>query len=72
MSVDLNPPSPSPRPLIIPKANIAPSHQPVSARPSSAAPKPSPQEPIRASGGPLIVKRPVSAARVVNRYMKYS
>ncbi len=37
----------------------------MSARPSSAAAKFSPQEPVRASVGPSIVKRPVSAARAV-------
>jgi len=56
--------------LIVSKANGAPS-PPVSARPSSVTPKPSPQEPVRASGGPSIVKRPISAARAVNRYVKY-
>lgn len=64
------PPSPSPRPLVISKANGIRT-PPVSARPSSVTPKPSPHEPIRASAGPSIVKRPVSAARAVNRYINY-
>ena len=67
MSVDLGHPSPSPRPLIVSKANGAPPPPPVSARPSSAAPRVSVQEPVKAVGVPSIVKRPVSAARSVNR-----
>lgn len=55
--------------MIIPKPNGVPTPPPlpVSARPSSIARKSSPQEPIKASVGPSIVKRPVSAARAVNR-----
>jgi hypothetical protein len=52
--------------MIVSKANGIPT-----SRPSSVTPKLSPQEPIRAFGGPSIVKRPVSAARAVNRYVKY-
>jgi hypothetical protein len=62
-------PSPSPRPLIVSKANGGPS-PPVTARPKSVTPKASPQEPVKAAGVPSVVKRPVSAARSVNRYRK--
>ncbi|CAF3325181.1 unnamed protein product [Rotaria sp. Silwood1] len=65
------PPSPSPRPLIVPKAiGISPPRAAVVANRISVVPKVSPQEPIKASRGPSIVKRPVSAARSVNRISK--
>ncbi|CAF2699339.1 unnamed protein product [Rotaria sp. Silwood2] len=77
VSVDLvqpngnRPPSPSPRPLIIPKPiGISPSRSAASINRVSVVPKVSPQEPIKVSRGPSIVKRPVSAARSVNRISK--
>jgi hypothetical protein len=67
VSVDLLHPPPSPRPLIVAKANGVPPSLRVSARPSSAAPRVSVQEPIKAVGVPSIVKRRASAVRSVNR-----
>ncbi|CAF4682464.1 unnamed protein product [Rotaria sp. Silwood1] len=65
LSVDLVHPTPPPipRPLVVPKPNvISPPHPPISARPSSAASKVSPYEPVKAYGGVSPIKRPVSAA----------
>jgi len=56
--------------LVVPKGNGMVSSPPVSARPSLAAPKISPHEPVKASGGPAIVKRPTSGVRSVNRSVK--
>ncbi|CAF0887007.1 unnamed protein product [Rotaria sordida] len=77
VSVDLGqpsvnrPPSPSPRQLIVPKAiGISPSRSVVAVNRVSVVPKVSPQEPIKVSRGPSIVKRPISAARAVNRISK--
>ncbi|CAF2765027.1 unnamed protein product [Rotaria sp. Silwood2] len=62
LSVDLmhpNPP-PIPRPLAVPKPFVTPP-PPGSARPSSAASRQSPHEPVKAYGGASPMKRPVSA-----------
>ncbi|CAF0961113.1 unnamed protein product [Adineta steineri] len=63
--------SPSSRPLTVPKPNgIVPPPPPISVRRSSVAPRISPQEPVKASKGPIIAKRPNSAVRSVNRISK--
>lgn len=56
--------------MIVPKVTNMVPPLPSSARPSSAAPKASVHEPVKASGGPSINKRPISAIRSVNRYIK--
>jgi len=60
----------NPSPSVVPKGNGMVSSPPVSARPSLAAPKISPHEPVKASGGPAIAKRPTSGVRSVNRSVK--
>ena len=70
VSVDLSCPvhSPSPAPL---KSKETPTPLPaaIAARPTSAAPKPSPYEPAKINGGPIVVKRPVSVNRNTPRYV---